>query len=147
MEKNVVSLRPETTVAEAARLLARHAFDGAPVLDKRDQLVGILTEYDLVSKSSAIHLPTFQMILKNLQVFRDDRSQFKNEVKELMSLTVKDVMNSDPLTLPDDATYQEVVAAFRDHHRVNPIPVINENRNVVGIVSRYDVLKPLREIM
>ncbi len=68
-------------------------------------------------------------------------------MRSIMSLTVKDVMNGDPLTLPDDATYHEVVAAFRDHHRVNPIPAVNESRNVVGIVSRYDILNPLREIM
>ena len=146
MEKNVISVHSETPLAEAAKLLTDHQFDGVPVVDKENTLCGILTEYDLISKGSAIHLPTFQMILQNLPVFRKDRSQFKNEVAQVASLTVKDVMNDDPLTLSPDATYEEVVTAFRDHHRVNPIPVIDKDRKVIGVVSRFDVLKPLREV-
>ena len=146
MEKNVVSVQPEMPLAEAAKLLAEHQFDGVPVVDSANTLVGILTEYDLISKGSAIHLPTFQMILENLPVFRQDRSKFSKEVSEVASLTVKDVMNTDPLTLCHDATYEEAVTAFRDHHRVNPIPVIDQDHKVIGVVSRFDVLKPLREI-
>lgn len=146
MTKDVVSVKPITSLSEAAHLLAEHGFDGVPVVDEHNQLVGILTEYDLVSKGSAIHIPTFQTILENLSVFRKDDARFKSEVAELTSLKVKDIMNNDPLTLRNDAAYEEVVVAFRDHHRVNPIPVINENRTVVGVVSRFDVLKPLREV-
>lgn len=147
MEKNVVSVRPETPLVEAAKILAEHKFDGVPVVDAKNRLIGILTEYDLVSRGSAIHLPTFQMILQNIGVFKKDQAAFSKEVGEVASLTVKDVMNDDPLTLWGNATYEETVAAFRDHHRVNPIPVIDENRNVIGVVSRFDVLKPLREVI
>lgn len=143
MSQDVVSVRPETPLQEAAELLARHGFDGMPVVDEENKLVGIITEYDLISKGSAIHLPTFQKIIENLGIYHKDKTSFKNDFAELASLQVKDVMNKDPLTLAEDATYEEAVAAFRDHHRVNPIPVIDQYRKVVGVVSRFDVLKPL----
>lgn len=146
MNTNVISVHPETPLVEAAQILAEHSFDGVPVVDGGGTLVGIVTEYDLISKGSAIHLPTFQMILQNLPVFRKDRSQFEEEVKKVSSLLVKDVMNDDPLTLHHDATFEEAVMAFRDHHRVNPIPVIDKDRKVIGVVSRFDVLKPLQEL-
>ena len=63
----------------------------------------------------------------------------------MTKLTARDVMNSDPLTLPGTATYDEVVRAFQDHHGVNPIPVIDSTRKLLGVVSRYDVLKPLAQ--
>ena len=143
MTRDVVSVKPDTPLQEAAELLARHGFDGMPVVDDENKLVGILTEYDLISKSSAIHLPTFQKVIENLGIYHKDKTRFKKDFAELASLQVKDVMNKDPLTLAEDATYEEAVAAFRDHHRVNPITVIDQYRKVVGVVSRFDVLKPL----
>jgi hypothetical protein len=50
-------------------------------------------------------------------------------------------MNAEPLTLPDGATVQEGMKAFADHHRVNPIPVIDANKKVVGVLSRSDIIK------
>lgn len=146
MVREVVTVSPDASLTEAAKLIADHHFDGVPVVDDEKKLVGILTEYDLISQSSQVHLPTFQAILKNLQVIQGDRSQFEKEIEEISSLKVKDVMNIDPLTLSEDASYEEAVTAFREHHRVNPIPVLGNNRKVVGVVSRFDILKPLREL-
>lgn len=143
MSREVVSVKPETPLFEAASVIAKHNFDGVPVIDEKGKLVGILTEYDLISKGSMVHLPTLQVVLQNLTAFRKDRSQFEKEVKEVASMKVRDVMNADPLTLPDTATFEDVETAFREHHRVNPIPVIDGERRVVGVVSRFDILKPL----
>lgn len=141
MTKDAIVVTSSTPLVEAAEILSLHKINGVPVVDGDNVLVGILTEYDLISKGSAIHLPTLQTIFQNLSIMREDRSRFEKETREIMDLTVKDVMNTDPLTLPLDASFEDVVAAFRDHHRVNPIPVIDENRKVAGVVSRYDVLK------
>lgn len=146
MTKEVVSVGPDTPLIEAAKILVEYKFDGVPVVDKENKLAGILTEYDLISKSSAIHLPTFQKIIQDIGVYRKDKKHFTKDLEEIASLRVKDVMNNDPLTLPEDATYEDAVTAFRDHHRVNPIPVIDKDKKVVGVVSRYDVLKPVHLI-
>jgi len=141
MVQEVISVHPDTSVTEAHAIIATHNFDGVPVVDESGYLVGIITEYDLIVKGSSLHLPTFQKILTELPVYRKDRGAFRKEVEELEKLRVRDVMNDDPLTLPEDAPFESVIAAFRDHHRVNPIPVIDTNHKVVGVVSRYDVLK------
>lgn len=144
MTKEVVSVDPEMPLFEAAKILSEHNFDGVPVVDQENKLLGILTEYDLISQSSSIHLPTLQKVLQDMSVLGKDKAHFKKEFQDVIALKVKDAMNKEPLTLKDSASYEEVVAAFRDHHRVNPIPVINNEGKVVGVVSRYDVLKPLR---
>ncbi|OGF69029.1 hypothetical protein A3H65_01830 [Candidatus Giovannonibacteria bacterium RIFCSPLOWO2_02_FULL_45_14] len=144
MVKNVISVGPETALIKAAQIIMEHGFDGVPVVDKENKLVGILTEYDLIEKSSSIHLPTFQKVLENLKVFKQDSSEFQKEVKEVTALKVQDVMNDDPLTLTPETSFEEMVKTFREHHRVNPIPVIDKDRKVIGVVSRFDVLKPLQ---
>src|SRR3989338_3807329 len=143
MTMSDLTVRPETPLFEAASVIAKHNFDGVPVIDDAGKLAGILTEYDLVSKGSMVHLPTLQVVLQNLTAFRKDRSQFQKEVQEVSNLKARDVMNSDPLTLPDTATFEDVEKAFREHHRVNPIPVIDGERRVVGVIIRFDILKPL----
>ncbi|KKU88039.1 MAG: hypothetical protein UY17_C0004G0001 [Candidatus Beckwithbacteria bacterium GW2011_GWC2_47_9] len=146
MTKKVFSVEAETPLIQAAKIIMAHNFDGVPVVDKENKLVGILTEYDLIEKGSSIHLPTFQKILENLKVLKQDSSEFQKEVKEVSALKVKDVMNEDPLTLAPETSFDEMVKTFREHHRVNPIPVIDKDKKVIGVVSRFDVLKPLQEL-
>jgi len=143
MTKEVISIRPEMPLLDGAKLLIQHDFHGIPVVDNENKLIGLLTEYDLISKNSFIHLPTLQIVLQKLAVNSQDRSGFEEELKELRMLTVKDFMNTEPITLTENDSYEDAVRIFREHHRVNPIPVMDENRRVIGVLSRFDVLRPL----
>ena len=50
MTTNVVSVRDQSSVEEAARLLANHRISGLPVVNGSGALVGLVTEYDLIAK-------------------------------------------------------------------------------------------------
>lgn len=146
--KDIMSAKPITATAktplfEVAKIITEHKFNGVPVVDDHNVLIGIITEHDLISGTSGIHLPTLQTVLSSLPVFNKDKAEFSKEVSDVLKLTAQDVMNADPLTLPNTASYDDVVKAFQSHHAVNPIPVIDSTRMLVGVVSRYDVLKPL----
>ena len=146
MTKEVVCVAPDTMLADAARLIMEKNFDGVPVVDQDKKVVGILTQYDLISKGSALHLPTMQYILEHMAVFKKDKKQFQENIQEITSLRVRDVMNSDPLTFQAQDTYAEAVRVFCDHHRVNPIPVVDAQKHILGVVSRYDILKSFQEL-
>lgn len=139
MTKEVVWVHPETSLLDVAKVLAEHNFDGVPVVDNENRLIGIVTEYDLINKTSAVHLPTLQVILRNLPQFKKEEAHFQEEI---LSLKVADIMNKEPLTLDPDLPYDEVINLFREHHRVNPIPVIDKDHKVLGVISRFDVLRP-----
>ena len=139
MSREVVSVHPDTTLLDVAKVLAEHNFDGVPVSDNENHLVGIVTEYDLINKTSAVHLPTLQIVLKNLPQFKKEEAHFQEEI---LGLKVADIMNKEPLTLTEDVPYDEVIKLFRDHHRVNPIPVIDKDGKILGVISRFDVLRP-----
>ncbi|TSC71500.1 MAG: CBS domain containing membrane protein [Parcubacteria group bacterium Gr01-1014_70] len=146
MTHKVVSVRDDMQLLDAYRILARHRFDGVPVVDSKARLVGILTEYDVISKESLVHLSTLQVISAEVHIYKKDASEWEKEVTKMLALRVRDVMNPDPLTLPVTASFTEAVSAFQLHHRVNPIPIIDAKRHVVGVISRFDVLKPLSMI-
>ena len=139
MTQEVVSIFPETSLFEAAKILYKNRFTGLPVIDENNILVGIITEYDLINMESETptHIPTLQ---KMFQTIPAEGGQEK-EIEELFLLKVRDVMNSDPLVVSKDATLEETIKIFKEHHKVNPIPVIDSQKMVVGIVSRSDLVK------
>jgi len=139
MSKGVISVNPDTLLLDVAKVLAEHNFDGIPIVDATNKLIGIVTEYDLINKTSAVHLPTLQVVLKNLPQFKKEEAHFQEEI---LNLKVTDIMNKDPLTMPPDMPYDEVIKLFREHHRVNPIPVVDKDNKVLGVISRFDVLRP-----
>jgi len=143
MTSKAIAVHPDTPLVEVTKLLTDHKFNGVPVVDAANTLVGIINEYDLISGQAGIHLPTLQALLGTLPVFSKDKREFSKDIESVTKMKAQDVMNKDPLTLPNTATYEDVVKMFQEHHAVNPVPVIDSQRKLVGVVSRFDVLKPL----
>lgn len=54
MTTNVVSVRDDNTVEDAARLLSRHHISGMPVVNQQGVLVGLITEFDLIAKQGGL---------------------------------------------------------------------------------------------
>ena len=52
MTENVISVRPEASLREAATLLVEHRVSGLPVVTGADEVVGVLSEADIVAKAS-----------------------------------------------------------------------------------------------
>src|SRR3989344_5817801 len=141
MTKNVTTVGPDDSILKVAQIMFEHNWDGLPVVTSDGTLVGIITQYDLVTKGANIHLPTFMQLIAQLDVYKKDKGALKPELQKIVTLTVYDVMNPEPLTLFDDATLENVARTFAEHHRVNPIPILDYQKRLVGIISRYDLIK------
>ncbi len=141
MTKNVISVRPETSLVEAANLLLKHQFNGLPVIDNQNKVVGVITEYDLILKGTAIHLPTFLKIFQELELYKKGSEPIRADLKKIFGLKVSEVMNSEPLVLVADTSILKITEAFTQHHRVNPIIIVDSVNTLVGVISRHDLLK------
>lgn len=138
MNSNVISVHTNTPIIEAAKIITEHNFDGIPVIDESNRLVGILTEYDLITKTSPINTSFIQQVLNDIKSKKEDIKG-----KNISDVTVGEIMNPEPLTMRGNATYEEVIKTFKEHHRVNPIPIVDSENKVIGVISRFDVLRPL----
>lgn len=143
MTDSVVSVRPETPILETARIIADHKFSGVPVVGASNELVGLVTEYSLINEKSLLHLPTLQRLLQKLPGIQLP-ADFADNVKKVELLRTVDVMDKKPLTLYFDDTFEAAVALFNAHHRINPVPVIDHDNKVVGVLARYDLIKLLK---
>ena len=141
MTVNPMAVGPEDSVVYAAKILFEHNFNGLPVVNEQKEVVGILTEYDLISKGGDLHMSTLINVLGNLDAYKKDSSLVKDQLKQLMILKVKDVMNTAPMTIGEDDPIQSLAEIFAKHHRVNPVPVLDKNKKLAGVVSRFDLVK------
>lgn len=141
MTRDVVTVKADTPLLAAANLLSAKNLTGLPVVDDRGGVIGILTEYDLITKGSAIHLPTFLKLMREFDVYRRDRTLIADELKAMLALRVRDAMNPEPLVLAPETSIADACRTFGEHHRVNPIPIVDRERRIVGILSRFDIIR------
>src|SRR3989344_4770636 len=141
MTKKVISVHPADSLESVVGLLFRYNFDGLPVVDEEDHLLGIVTQYDLVMKSSGLHLPTLAKIFEDIPVLRGDLGPLKKSFEDIHKLPARDLMNPDPLVIGPDELAEVGAKLFVAHHRVNPIPVVVSDRKIIGILSRRDIIE------
>lgn len=146
MTKNVISVHPQMSIDRVAAVLFDNNLTGAPVLDDQGKIVGIVTEYDFFSPDLKVHIPTYINLLKLLRVKKNDQDSkdFLAGVEELGRTKVENIMTRDVVTVKANTD----VAALIDliiNQRINPVPVVDEQNNLVGIVSRADLVKLLKQ--
>ncbi|HXF82468.1 MAG TPA: CBS domain-containing protein [bacterium] len=136
MTTPVVTVPPELPVRDAARILVERHISGVPVVDAAGQLVGIVTEADLLYKEATPKPaePLLRWFGRSLWLERLTSAYRKAEGR-----TVAEVMTHNVVTATEDTPVHEL-AARMVRFGVNRLPIVRDGA-VVGIVTRADVLK------
>ncbi|MGD2127695.1 MAG: CBS domain-containing protein [Lysobacterales bacterium] len=121
MDKVVPTLSPDTKILDAVEFLLQHKVTGAPVVDGKGRLLGIITETDLLS-----------LVTKGVQ------SQPPTDA------TVSDYMTHDVVTVGPDTDIYYVAGVFLSHH-FRRLPVV-DNGKIVGAITRYDLLRVVHRL-
>ncbi|MEN6414062.1 MAG: CBS domain-containing protein [Veillonellales bacterium] len=140
MEKEVVSVNQQATVREIAQVLLDHKISGVPVVDDAGDLVGIVTEGDLLHKEMSPRIPHFVNILGAIIYYNGVR-RYDEDFKKLMAGQACEMMTKKVITVDEDADIDAVVKLMIEHG-IKRIPVVKDNK-VLGIVSRRDIIRAL----
>jgi CBS domain-containing protein len=117
MATEVVTLHPEMEILRAAHVLISCDISGAPVLDQRGRLIGMLTERDCMKVAL--------------------QAGYHGEPGGL----VRDYMTADPVVVNPDDTILEMAERFiKEKYR--RYPVLDGGR-LVGVISRRDVMRAM----
>jgi len=136
MTVDVVSVSPDHSVRNAARIMLDHRISGLPVIDDAGRVVGIITEGDLMRRSEL----GAQALASVDRQFSTEENHARAYVKS-HSWKVADVMTSDPAKV-DEETPLPRIAALMVERGIKRVPVMKEE-HLVGIVSRTDLLRIL----
>jgi CBS domain-containing protein len=140
MTPKVISVGVDETVVNAARLMLQHQISGLPVVDKKGELVGIVSEGDVLRRGE---LGTRRRRPKWLE-FLLGPGKLAQEYVHASSKKIEDVMTPDPRTIDDDESLETVVDMM-ERHRIKRIPVTRDGR-VVGIISRANLMHALASL-
>ena len=137
MTEDVTTVSEGATIGEAARLMAEKGVGGLPVTDVKGQVVGIITERDLLWRAQELRPPTFVPIMGAF-IYLENPERFQRDLRKAISMSVRDVMTRRVITVGEDATVEDVARIMVDKD-INRVPVMKEGR-LVGIVARADVV-------
>ncbi len=142
MTPDPVTVSRETSVTDAAKLMAENKVGALPVVDG-GKLVGIVTESDLIMQDVKLEFPTYIHLLDGFIMYPPSTIRFENELKKAVAATVKDVMTPNPATIGADATIEDVASTLAERE-ISRLPVI-EDGAVVGIVSKHDIVRAIAQ--
>lgn len=138
MTKDVISVQYDTKIIDVAKILHKHNIHGVPVLDGT-KLVGIITETDFFTNNDCeIYLPSYIEFLKKVKSMENVESEEK--FKAILSAKAEDIMTKECVTL---LAQNDVSVMFKliKEAGLHSVPVVNEENNLVGIVTVADVIK------
>ena len=134
MTRKIISIDPDSTVLQAARLMLQHRISGLPVLDKNGKLVGVLSEGDFLrrreTKTERHRSRWLEFLMGPGTMATEYTHSHGNRVAEVMTTDVQSVEDSTPL---------EDIVDLMEKHRIKRVPVLCGGE-LVGIITRSNLM-------
>ena len=129
MSTKPVTITADVPITEALRIMRQNQVRRLPVLDQNGELIGIVSEKDLLyaSPSPATSLSIYEMHYM------------------LSRLQVTELMTADPITITPDTLLEEAALIMADN-KIGGLPVMQDG-NLVGIITETDIFKVFLELL
>jgi len=145
MEKNVIKFQVEDRIIDVAGSLRENKISGAPVVDKEGQLVGIISEGDIM-RLIEVHSPHINLILPapldliELPVrMKYEMDEIAEDMNKAASLLIGEIMTKKVVTIKQDDDIVDA-AQLMDTHDIKRLPVVDAEGKLVGIITRGDII-------
>jgi CBS domain-containing membrane protein len=137
MTRDVVTVNPETPVAEVAAAMGRRGVSGLPVVDAENKVVGMISEKDFLLSMGVAEPRNFMSLVAGCL-----------KTKGCVALPIKkalaqDIMNSPAVTVPPEAPVRTIAAELTGKG-INRVAVTDPSGRLLGLVSRGDIVKATR---
>lgn len=125
MSKNVITVKPTETLFYVVRLFSEKKITGAPVI-QGDNIIGIISDSDIVKFIGT----------------KDLLNLSGSGLKKLQEVKVEEVMHRKPISIHEYTKLSNTIALMNKHD-ITRLPVVNEKQNLVGIITRGDVVREI----
>jgi CBS domain-containing protein len=150
MERDLITVGPETPILDVHRLFVEEEIHGAPVLDDDGYLCGVVSALDLLRAIRDAREPGAAMTSSTY--FRDELPFSSSELADVaedfqnrpQTLTAADVMTREVVMVPPDAPIGEVARTMLDQriHRV----LVGVDGSLDGLITTFDLLQVVRDV-
>lgn len=138
MTTDVVSVSLDTSLKDLAAKFVETRFSNLPVVDGDGNLVGIISETDLIEQHRPLHIPTVMTLFDWVFTLGSEK-HFQEEVDRVTAATVGELYRKDPITCSPEDSVRDL-AILMGQHKVHLLPVVDDQK-MVGVVARLDLIK------
>jgi CBS domain-containing protein len=137
MTRDVISVEPDSSILQAARLMLQKHISGLPVIDGAGNLVGIVTEGDYLRRTET----GTQRRRPRWIEFLIGPGKLADEYVHTSGRKVREVMTPSVYNVSEDSSLEQV-ALLMERHRIKRLPVMR-GKAVVGIITRANLMRAL----
>lgn len=141
MTRDLIVVKPEMALNEAIKLMVDNRISGMPVVNDQGKLVGVISESDLMWQETGVEPPPFITILDSV-IYLQNPARYEKDIHKALGQTVGEVMTEKPITIKPDKPLREAAHILHEKD-IRLLPVVNEAGEVIGIVTRGDVIRTM----
>ena len=133
MTREVITVFEDTALTEAAERMAEANISGIPVVDTNHSVIGVISEKDFLERMGASPTGSFMGVISQC---------LKNKgclVLPIRGKSAGDIMSTPAVTVGPELPLAEISQIFREK-QINRVPVVDSASNLIGIVSRGDIV-------
>lgn len=151
MQRYVLTVPPSITVGDLIFVFMKHGVDAIPVVGEDNELIGIISEGDLLYKKVHPEIPEYIDVMDD-DLYRLGFGHYEKSLDQIMDTKAEDIMTRDVVCVTPDTTMDKITSLMIDDH-LKVIPVVKkpkkaisgvkEIHHLVGLISRHDILAAL----
>jgi CBS domain-containing protein len=141
MSHDPIVVRSETPLKEAIQILAERRISGLPVVDDAGQLVGIISETDLMWQQTGVTPPAYIMFLDSV-IYLQNPGDYERDLHRALGQTVGEVMSKNPINISPEQTLRAAAQIMHDRS-IHRLPVLDSAGQVIGILTRGDIVRAM----
>lgn len=141
MTRNPSVVKPETPLKEAIQILAQQRISGLSVVDEAGQLIGIISETDLMWQETGVTPPAYIMFLDSV-IYLQNPATYERDLHKALAQTVGELMSNNPVTTSPDKTITEAAKVIQEH-KVHQLPVVDNDLQVVGMLTLGNIIQAM----
>ncbi len=150
MTRDVITLRHDITMAEAAELLLKNQISGSPVVSD-GHCVGVLSANDLVAAADEVTKSRQEFAQSGfwedglslpVHLYEEKLAAVRAKISPIAQQPVENFMTSDVVSVSEQTTLADVVQKLVDAH-IHRVLVVDDNDQLAGLITTTDVLAGL----
>ena len=145
MTSPAITVSTETRIGEVARVMRQNDISGMPVVDSDNQLLGVITEHDLIQRHAPVHKPRYITVLSAyIPVNPREVREYQEQLRQALAINASQLMTIDAKTISPTDDVEDAIALMLDPE-VTLLPVV-DGRKVLGVVTRTDLVRLIEEL-
>jgi CBS domain-containing protein len=142
MTSEVVTVKEDASVQELAGILAANAISGVPVVNDNDELIGIVTESDLIDQNKKVHIPTVMSILDSF-VFLENPVRLEKDLQKMAGTKAGEICSRKIISVVKDTPLDELATLMADK-KIHTLPVMDGGK-LVGVIGKSDIIRVISQ--